>query len=118
MDALYHQGSECETQRAHTYREELAERIARAMPEDGTAEPLEGLRLNRSSTPTEPLHGVSQSSFCVIAQGSEEVLLQGGHGDEPLAVPETAPAPGGAAPHAGRAPGCCQRRLPGGLRRR
>src|SRR5207248_6870311 len=75
MDALYHQGSECETQRPHAYREELAERIARAIPADGTVEPLKGLHLNRSSTPTEPLHGVSQPSFCVIAQGSKEVLL-------------------------------------------
>src|SRR5712692_6205319 len=75
MDALYHQGSECETQRAHAYREELAERIARTIREDGTAEPLKGLHLRRSSTPTEPCHGVSEPSFCVIAQGSKEVLL-------------------------------------------
>src|SRR5437868_10350503 len=75
MVALYHQESEYETQRAHAYREELAERIARAVPADGTVEPLKGLHLNRSSTPTNPLHGVSQPSFCVIAQGSKEVLL-------------------------------------------
>src|SRR5438034_8512727 len=75
MDLTCHEGSEGETQRAHAYREELAERIARAVPEDGTVEPLKGLHLNRSSTPTDPLHGVSQPSFCVIAQGSKEVLL-------------------------------------------
>src|SRR6266571_3707246 len=75
MDTLYRQGSEYETQRAHAYREELAERIARAVPADGTVEPLKGLHLNRSSTQTDPLHGVSQPSFCVIAQGSKEVLL-------------------------------------------
>ncbi len=56
-------------------REELAERIARAVPEDGGVEPLTGLHLFRSSTPTEPLHGVSKPSLCVIAQGSKEVLL-------------------------------------------
>src|SRR5688572_2017529 len=56
-------------------REELAERIARAIPEDGGVEPLAGLHLFRFSTPTEPLHGVSRPSFCVIAQGSKEVLL-------------------------------------------
>jgi AraC-like DNA-binding protein len=61
--------------REPAYREELAERIARALPEDGTVEPLNGLHLNRSSTPTEPLHGVSKPSFCVIAQGSKELLL-------------------------------------------
>ena len=75
MDLTYPQGSECETHRALAYREELAERIARAIPEDGTVEPLKGLHLNRSSTPTAPLHGVSHPSFCVIAQGSKEVLL-------------------------------------------
>lgn len=57
------------------YRKELAERIERALPEDGAVEPLKGLLLFRSSTPTEPLHGVSRPSFCVIAQGSKEVLL-------------------------------------------
>ena len=55
--------------------DELAERIARAIPEDGGVEPLQGLHLFRSSTPTEPLHGVSRPSLCVIAQGSKEVLL-------------------------------------------
>ncbi|MEA2563434.1 MAG: hypothetical protein QOH06_4938 [Acidobacteriota bacterium] len=54
---------------------ELAERIGRALPEDGAAEPLKGLHLFRSSTPTERLHGVSKPSLCVIAQGSKEVLL-------------------------------------------
>jgi AraC-like DNA-binding protein len=75
MNATYPRGPESETERADAYREELAERIARAVPEDGRAEPLKGLHLNRSSTPTDPLHGVSEPSFCVIAQGSKEVLL-------------------------------------------
>src|SRR5215207_8856107 len=75
MDSTGHQGSERGTHREYAYREELAERIARAVPEDGGVEPLKGLRLHRSSTPTEPLHGVSKPSFCVIAQGSKEVLL-------------------------------------------
>jgi AraC-like DNA-binding protein len=75
MNVTYPQRSEGETHRAHAYREELAERIGRAMPADGRAEPLKGLYLNRSSTPTDPLHGVSEPSFCVIAQGSKEVLL-------------------------------------------
>ena len=69
------QRAELETHRAHAYQEELAERIARAVPEDGAVEPLKGLLLNRFSSPTEPLHGVSKPSFCVIAQGSKEVLL-------------------------------------------
>jgi AraC-like DNA-binding protein len=60
---------------SNAYRKELAERIERALPEDGEVEPLKGLLLFRSSTPSEPLHGVSKPSFCVIAQGSKEVML-------------------------------------------
>src|SRR6185436_3617153 len=75
MDSARHQESERGTHRAYACREELAERIARAIPEDGAVEPLQGLHFFRSSTPTEPLHGVSKPSFCVIAQGSKEVLL-------------------------------------------
>ena len=75
MNSTGHRGSERGMHQAHAYREELAERIARALPEDGAVEPLKGLLLNRSSTPTEPLHGVSKPAFCVIAQGSKEVLL-------------------------------------------
>ena len=67
--------SERETHRAHTYQEELAERIAEALPQDGAVEPLKGLHLFRSSTPTEPLHGLSRPCFCVVAQGSKELLL-------------------------------------------
>ena len=55
--------------------EELVERIARAIPADGTVEPLPGLHLNRVSSPTAPLHSVTLPSFCVIAQGSKEILL-------------------------------------------
>jgi len=58
-----------------SHREELAQRISHAIPEDGAIEPLKGLHLNRSSTPTEGLHGVTKPSFCVIAQGSKEILL-------------------------------------------
>lgn len=38
-------------------------------------EPLNGIHLTRSSTPTEPLHAVSEPSVCVIAQGSKQLLL-------------------------------------------
>src|SRR6185312_14553184 len=74
MDSTRHQ-SEPGMHRAYAYREELAERIARAIPEDGAVEPLKGLHLNRYSIPTGPLYGVSKPSFCVIAQGSKELLL-------------------------------------------
>lgn len=55
--------------------EELAERIARAIAHDGTTHPLPGVMLRRTSAPTELGHGVSYPSFCVIAQGSKEILL-------------------------------------------
>ncbi len=64
-----------EVQRAQASRDELVERSARAIGDDGTAEPLDGLRLRRASSPTELGHGTSYPSFCVIAQGSKEVRL-------------------------------------------
>src|SRR5215207_8731633 len=72
MDLMNRQPSEGEAQAS---RDELAERIARAIREDGTVEPLEGLRLRRESLPTELGHGVSYPALCVIAQGSKEILL-------------------------------------------
>ncbi len=75
MDVMNHQQAEREAQRVQANRDELVEQIARAMREDGTAQPLQGLHLSRSSLPTEPLHGVTKPSLCVIAQGSKEVLL-------------------------------------------
>jgi len=67
--------SEGEEHRAHASREELVKRLARAVPDDGTAEPLAGLRLVRQSSPTPLGHGTSSPAFCVIAQGSKEILL-------------------------------------------
>ena len=64
-----------EAQQIEANREELAERLGRAICHDGAVEPLEGVRLRRSSAPTELGYGVSFPSFCVIAQGSKELLL-------------------------------------------
>ena len=75
MDSMNPQQAGHWTHRAQASRRELVERIARAVPEDGGAEPLRGLRLNRASSPTELVHGVSFPAFCVIAQGSKEVFL-------------------------------------------
>jgi hypothetical protein len=77
MDWMNHPQVEREARMTQASREELVERIARAVREDGTVKPLEGLHLNRSSSPTEPKHGVSKPTFCVIAQGSKEVRLGG-----------------------------------------
>src|ERR687889_266482 len=78
MDLVDRPASGGEEPGAKAGRDELAERIARAVRGDGTVEPLEGLHLARASSPTEAVHGVSTPSFCVIAQGSKEILL----GDE------------------------------------
>ena len=64
-----------ELERLRANQEELVERITRAVPNDGGAEPLAGLHLYRASVPLEPVHSVVKPSFCVIAQGSKEVLL-------------------------------------------
>jgi AraC-like DNA-binding protein len=64
-----------EAQRAQASRQELVERIDRVIRDDGRVEPRNGLFLNRSSVPTKPAHGVSDASFCVIAQGSKEIFV-------------------------------------------
>ena len=75
MDVINHHQAEHEAQRMQANREELVERIARAVQEDGNIEPLPGLSLARHSAPQEPLHGLFKPTLCVIAQGSKEVLL-------------------------------------------
>jgi AraC-like DNA-binding protein len=75
--ALINPQTKRETDRAQDNRYELTERIAQAIRHDGTIEPLIGLHFNRSSLPSQCLHSVSVPAFCVIAQGSKEVLLGG-----------------------------------------
>src|SRR5258708_17128754 len=74
MNVIKHQQVEREVHRIQASRGELVERIAQAAPEDGHIEPLQGLHLYRRSVPREPGHSVTKASFCVIAQGSKEVL--------------------------------------------
>ena len=54
MDSMNPQQVEREAHRAQANRDELVERIARAVREDGKVEPLKGLRLHRASV----AHGV------------------------------------------------------------
>jgi len=75
MDTILSQRVERETYLAHANSAELVERIARAVPVDGTVEALSGLHLHRVSAPKGPLHGVLNPAFCVVAQGSKEVFL-------------------------------------------
>ncbi len=67
--------TEREAARMQVNRDELAERIGRAVPKDGVVEPLEGIYLARASVPLQRIHSVVKPSFCVIAQGSKEILL-------------------------------------------
>ena len=62
-------------QRLQTSRTELSERIARALPEDGTLEVMKGVHLARLTRSFDKVHSVLEASFCVIAQGSKEVLV-------------------------------------------
>jgi AraC-like DNA-binding protein len=64
-----------EATRAQANSAELAERIAQTIRQDGTIAPLPGLHFNRASSPSGCLHSISIPAFCVIAQGSKEVLL-------------------------------------------
>jgi pimeloyl-ACP methyl ester carboxylesterase len=75
VDSVILPGAEREAKRAQANRDELTERIAQAICQDGTIEPLKGLHFNRVSKPVEPCHNVSIPAFCVIAQGNKEILL-------------------------------------------
>ena len=75
MNVMFHQQAERVAELMQAHREELVERIERAVREDGTVQTLQGLYLSRSSLPLKPLHSVLKPSVCVIAQGSKEVLL-------------------------------------------
>jgi AraC-like DNA-binding protein len=66
---------ERDLERERAARSELAERIMRHVVEDGRIEAAPGLFLFRYSSPTGPLYSVSEPSFCVIVQGSKELLL-------------------------------------------
>jgi len=56
-------------------RQELADRIARALPRDGVVEVQPGLHLYRQSRLTERIHASCQPAFCVIAQGRKVIWL-------------------------------------------
>jgi AraC-like DNA-binding protein len=64
-----------DAQRAQSNREELVERIAHALPEDGILDAFPGFRLARSAKPTEPVRSVYAPAFCFVAQGRKQALL-------------------------------------------
>src|SRR5437588_4051995 len=67
--------SKREAQRIQSNREELVERMARILPEDGSFEAFDGLFLARSSKPVESVHSLYQPAFCFVVQGGKRVLL-------------------------------------------
>src|SRR5918999_1670364 len=75
MESMNHPQTEREVRMAQAGRQELVERVTRAVLADGDVEAPGGLRLLRRSSPTPKDHGVSSLAFCMIAQGSKEVLL-------------------------------------------
>lgn len=58
-------------------RAEMVERMARAIPDAGFIQTLPGLFLARSSQAMQPVYGITQPTFCVVAQGSKEMYLGG-----------------------------------------
>jgi AraC-like DNA-binding protein len=75
MEVINYTSEQLELIKSQVNRVELVERIKRAVTEDGVREVLPGLYFHRSSKLTQPNHGLSEAAFCVIAQGSKEVLL-------------------------------------------
>ena len=67
-----------EVRRIDADREELAERIARALPTDGLVQPQPGVYLSRFTTTADLVHGFLEPCFCVIAQGAKALTF----GDE------------------------------------
>ena len=56
-------------------REELLKRMVRALPKDGVLEAPDGLFLARLSTPMDSTLAVYQPAFCLVLQGSKQVLV-------------------------------------------
>ncbi len=75
MEVMTHWQVEREAVLLQANREELVERIAQAVRQDGTVQPLPGLHLYRHSFPLEQVSSVVEPSVCVVAQGSKEFLL-------------------------------------------
>lgn len=75
MCKMMNDTSERQAARIQADQAELAERIARALPRDGTIEAQPGLHFRRYSWPTEPVHVFAEAAFCVIAQGSKAIML-------------------------------------------
>lgn len=67
--------AEFEKRKMQINREELIERMIRLAPENSLLEVFPGIFIYQSSKPTESQISVLKPAFCVIAQGSKDVLL-------------------------------------------
>lgn len=70
--------SNADEQRLAASRNELIERIMSVLPGYGVLEIFPGVFVARASSPTEHYHSVFKPAFCIIAQGTKQVML----GDE------------------------------------
>ena len=75
MRTMTNATTEQQARRMRADLEELADRIARVLPRDGNVEPQPGLHFGRCSRPTERIHSLWHTVFCVIAQGAKEFVL-------------------------------------------
>jgi AraC-like DNA-binding protein len=75
MQNMSNETGKARARRMQLDREELAERIMQALPDDGALQPRPGLYFQRRSTPAGRVYATSPPSFCVIAQGSKDILL-------------------------------------------
>lgn len=67
---------EREAQRLQDSRDELIERISWLVPQDGSRELFKSFYLTRLSSPLQKTYDILEPSFCVIAQGQKEVMLE------------------------------------------
>ncbi|BCX03451.1 MAG: AraC family transcriptional regulator [Candidatus Roseilinea sp.] len=79
MQQIQHHRVERAAQQSQAHREELVERIAGAIREDGSVQPLPGLHMFRLSATRGLVHGINRPAFCIIAQGSKELFVGDRH---------------------------------------
>jgi len=70
MNVMIQKPTEREVQRVQANREELVERVERAIREDGTVQPLQGLHLYRHSFPLERVTAWSSRPCAWLPRGA------------------------------------------------
>ena len=72
---MSHRGAKREAQRMQSNRDELLELMARALPEDGAHEALDGFFLAPLTRPMESTLALYHPAFCFVVQGGKQVLV-------------------------------------------